>query len=312
MIAIPPPVLRPPFDITRASHVVLTVRDLAASRAFYVDTLGFVVSDEDVDTLYLRGIEEVCHHSLVLWRAGSAACAAIGMRARTADDIAAAVDHLRGAGLSAARVARAFQHATLLLHDPAGVPLELCAAMETRPRMLMQFEAHHGGCPLRLDHVQVLVPDVAAQMRFYMAAGFRLSEYIVSDDEAELLFAFLQRKGNPHDIVFARGEGPRLHHVAFMVPEVHHLMFVCDLCARNGFGAAVEYGPGRHYGPGYARFVYLRDPDGHRIELFNTHYQTIDLEEEPARWRLADLYSTRWGPRPPASWLGEATGFAAA
>ena len=37
------------MQITRASHVVLRVRDLAKSRAFYVDTLGFVVSDEDND-----------------------------------------------------------------------------------------------------------------------------------------------------------------------------------------------------------------------------------------------------------------------
>ena len=39
-----------------------------------------------------------------------------------------------------------------------------------------------------------------------------------------------------------------------------------------GFAENIEYGPGRH-GPGHALFVYMRDPDGHRIELFNTHYQ---------------------------------------
>jgi catechol 2,3-dioxygenase-like lactoylglutathione lyase family enzyme len=30
-------------------------------------------------------------------------------------------------------------------------------------------------------------------------------------------------------------------------------------------------GPGRH-GPGHAQFVYMRDPDGHRVELFTTHF----------------------------------------
>ena len=48
----------PPFNITRASHAVLTAKDLGASRAFYVDALGFVVSDEDRDTINLRGLEE--------------------------------------------------------------------------------------------------------------------------------------------------------------------------------------------------------------------------------------------------------------
>ena len=48
------PVVTPPFNIVRASHVELTVRDLARSRAFYVDCLGYLVSAEEPDALYLR------------------------------------------------------------------------------------------------------------------------------------------------------------------------------------------------------------------------------------------------------------------
>ena len=62
--AIPAPNFHPPFDITRASHVVLRVRDLMKSRAFYVDALGFVVSDATADRLYLRGLEEGLHLGL--------------------------------------------------------------------------------------------------------------------------------------------------------------------------------------------------------------------------------------------------------
>ena len=39
---IPRPVLKPAFDITRASHAVLRVRDIAKSRAFYVDAIGML------------------------------------------------------------------------------------------------------------------------------------------------------------------------------------------------------------------------------------------------------------------------------
>ena len=67
-MAIPRSVYPAPFNTTRASHVVLTVKDLGLSRAFYCDALGFAISDQDGDTLYLRGIEEACHHSLVLKR----------------------------------------------------------------------------------------------------------------------------------------------------------------------------------------------------------------------------------------------------
>ena len=59
---------------------------------------------------------------------------------------------------------------------------------------------------------------------------------------------------------------------------------MCAILPLNmGFAENIEFGPGRH-GPGHALFVYMRDPDGHRIELFNTHYQCIDIEDEPVRW----------------------------
>ena len=49
------PVFNPPFNIVRASHVELGVADVARSRAFYVDCLGYIVSDEDGRS-YVLGI----------------------------------------------------------------------------------------------------------------------------------------------------------------------------------------------------------------------------------------------------------------
>ena len=63
---IPAPNLYPAFNILRLSHVELIVTDLAKSRAFYVDTLGLQVTDEDSDTIYLRAMEERGHHCIVL------------------------------------------------------------------------------------------------------------------------------------------------------------------------------------------------------------------------------------------------------
>ena len=61
-----------PFRVTRASHLVYTVRDLSRSRDFYTEVLGLVVTDEDQEALYLRGVEERSHHSLVLKRTDGA------------------------------------------------------------------------------------------------------------------------------------------------------------------------------------------------------------------------------------------------
>jgi catechol 2,3-dioxygenase len=141
-----------------------------------------------------------------------------------------------------------------------------------------------------------------------MSAGFRLSEYI-APASGDLLGVFLQRKGNPHDIVFFKETGPRLHHVAFTAPEAHNILHACDVAGTLGFGKGVERGPGRH-GPGHALYVYFRDPDGHRVELFNTHYQAMDLEVEPVRWDPADAHKmTPWGLPAQSKWFTQATPF---
>jgi catechol 2,3-dioxygenase len=309
-MSIPKPVYHPPFNVTRASHSVVTVKDLGKSRAFYVDLIGFIVSDEDKDTLWLRGVAEACHHSIVLKRArGEPRSERVGMRVFTEEDLEKAKAHFDKLGLPAAWVEVPHQGRTLQVSDVMGSPVEFCARMDVKPRLIVEFEHHRGAIPQRLDHFQLLVPDVGKACEFWMSLGFRLSEYISPDGKDDLLFVFLQRKGNPHDIVFAPGAGPRLHHHAFSIPESYQLFYVCDLAAKMGFTANIEFGPGRH-GPGHALFVYLRDPDGHRIELFNTHYQCMDIENEPVRWNASSTAKGRWQLPPRRQWFTEASRFA--
>lgn len=307
-VNLPAPVYKPSFAVTRASHVVNRVKDLAASKNFYVDLLGLAVSDESNDTLWLRGMEEGCHHSLVL-KVGEPSCERVGMRVLTEEDLDLAHAHFRDAGFPVAWVNVAHQGRTLHTTDPAGTPLEFCATMETRPRLFHHVEAYRGAAAQRLDHFQILTPKVRESLDFYNAIGFRLSEYVLHEGGQSLLMIFLQRKGNPHDIVFTDLPGPRLHHVAYTVPETSSLMLAADLFVRAGFASQVEFGPARHFSPGLARFLYLRDPDGHRVELFPTHYQTIDIEDEPLRWEVPNFQIGGW-QEPPKRWLEEATMFA--
>ncbi|HLQ89492.1 MAG TPA: VOC family protein [Xanthobacteraceae bacterium] len=297
-----------PFNITRTSHVVLTVRDLEASRLFYTEVIGLMVTQQSADTLYLRGIEEACHHSLVLRRADGPACERIGMRVLRDRDLDGLKTFFESHKCPVHWGDVPHQGRTLHAIDIPGVPLEICATMPVVQRALTQFHLHRGGCAARIDHYQILVPDVRKACTFYMAAGFWLSEYIAPASD-ELVGVFLQRKGNPHDIVFFKEAGPRLHHVAFTTPETCHLLHACDVAGTLGYGAGVERGPGRH-GPGHAMYVYFRDPDGHRVELFNTHYQAMDLEVAPVRWDPADArMMAPWGLPAQEKWFTEATPF---
>jgi catechol 2,3-dioxygenase len=308
-MSLPQTAFPPPFNVTRASHAVITVADLARSRAFYVDGIGFVVSDETRDAIWLRGVEEAAHHSLVLKQAsGPALAERVGLRVYTEDDLDRAKAYFDKAGLPARFVEAPHQGRTLHIADAVGTPLELCATMTTMPRLTVAFDKWKGASPQRIDHIQILAPDVPRACAFYAGIGFRLSEYICPDDSDELLFVFLQRKGNPHDIVFANGTGPRLHHFAFTVSESARLFLACDILGCLGFGRRLEHGPGRH-GPGHALFVYFRDPDGHRIELFNTHYQMMDIENEPVRWNASYTRQRGWGLPPQRKWHFEASRF---
>jgi catechol 2,3-dioxygenase len=307
---IPEKNLDTPFNITRSSHVVLTVKDLEASRLFYTEVVGLMVTEEAGGVLYLRGVEEACHHSLVLKQSKDAPrCERIGMRVLREKDLDALKTFFDGQGLKTAWADVPHQGKTLQATDISDVPLEFCAAMTVMPRPLTQFHLHKGGSALRLDHYQILVPDVGKACEFYMSAGFWLTEYLSPGNSGEFAGVFLARKGNPHDIVFFKEQGPRLHHAAFSAPESFHIMRACDCAGALGFGKCVERGPGRH-GPGHALYVYMRDPDGHRVELFNTHYQAMDLEVPPVRWDPADPYRVNpWGLPAQRKWYQEATPF---
>lgn len=198
--------LRPPFNITRASHVVLHVSDLAKSRDFYVNIVGLVVSEEGAGICYLRGLAEACHHSLVLVQSrGEQTCKRIGFRVFFEEDLDSAYQFFRAEGLSAEWVDVPHQGRTLHVEDPIGTRIELCAQMKTLPRMYLKRESFTGAHAQRLDHYQLLAPDTYALCEFYSRLGFRNSEYIAHGDK--LLGAFMYRKGTCLDLAIVQGEG---------------------------------------------------------------------------------------------------------
>lgn len=302
--------LDPAFRVTRASHVILTVRDLEASQAFYCGVVGLIVSDADRNTLYLRGIEETAHHSLVLRRSSEPPrCERIGLRVLTCTDLDRAAAALKVLGLSPRFVEQPHQGLTIHVSDPAGLPLELCATMEQKPRMLADLRHHTGAAALRIDHFQCAVPDVKAEQEFYAGIGFRVSDYIQDDASGTLIAAFMYRKSNPHDLVLMRRGGPVFHHFGYIVADAAHIFRGCDMAGHLGFGEQVERGPGRH-GLGHALYVYMRDPDGHRVELLLPPIQLIDSEEPPVRWSASNGFAAMaWGLPAPRRWFQETTAF---
>jgi catechol 2,3-dioxygenase len=203
------------------------------------------------------------------------------------------------------------QGATLRTADAFGMPLDFYARMDQAPSMLQRYAAHQGARIQRIDHLNCFTPDVQGSYDFYADLGFRLTEYTETEDAPAKLWAvWMHRKGNVHDLAFTNGRGPRLHHIGVWTAGALDILHICDVMATSGWLANMERGPGRH-GISNAFFLYVRDPDGHRIELFISDYLTVDPDLEPIRWTLRDPQrQTLWGHPAPQSWFEEGTEFA--
>jgi catechol 2,3-dioxygenase len=307
---VPRHIFDPPFKIVRCSHVALGVTDPVRARAFYEETLGLHVEDDTADAIYLRGVEERQHHSLVLERVEAPSARYLGFKAASEEDLDKAAHFFKSKDLPCAFVERPYQGRTLRAVDPFGMPIELCFTFEKRETLLQKYGYYRGVHPQRLDHFNVFAPDVQGALDFYAALGFRLTEYAEEDGpNGRIAAGWMHRKGNVHDLAFTNGRGPRLHHLAYWAPTAMHIIHLCDLMATTGWLANMERGPGRH-GISNAFFLYVRDPDGHRVEIYTSDYQTMDPDHEPIRWSLRDpRRQTLWGQPAPRSWFEEGSAF---
>lgn len=304
------PNLHPPFNVVRVGYVHYLSTDLARSKAFWVDALGYVLTEETKDTLFLRGLEERSHHSVVLRKSAQPGVAALGFKVFSEQDLDEAALYCKSRNVPHRFVERPAQGRTLSITDPVGMPVEFYFGMEPAECLLRKYAEYRGSFILRIDHANCFTPDVQASYDFYNEIGFRATEYTETEDGKDLWAVWLHRKGNVHDLAFTNGRGPRLHHIGVWVSSVNHVIHTCDVLATSGWLKNMERGPGRH-GISNALFLYLRDPDGHRIELFTSDYLTVDPDFKPLRWDLRDPQrQTLWGAPAPKSWFEEGSVFA--
>lgn len=298
-------------NVVRAGHIEFLVTDLDRAHVFYVDLLGFVETARDAGHIYLRGLEERHHHSLVLKQGDQPGVTHLAYRVATDDDLDALAAMARAQHLPIRWLApgeEVGQGRALRMQDPAGLPTEFYTAMAPAERMLQRFDLYRGAHIMRMDHFNTQVPDCAALTEWYMRTlGFRCSEYTETDDPVPRLWAaWLHRKGSVHDIAVMNGVGPRIHHGAWLLPDAMAILRCCDVLAGANMADAIERGPGRH-GIANALFLYLRDPDGNRIELYASDYLTVDPDFAPLRWSFNDpRRQTLWGHYVPRRWFEEA------
>jgi catechol 2,3-dioxygenase-like lactoylglutathione lyase family enzyme len=191
------------------------------------------------------------------------------------------------------------------LDDPLGFTVEFFHEAASAGRLQQRYDLRRGAEVARMDHFNIVVPDVQAAYEYYTSLGFGLSETI--EDAQTLYAAWMFRKQTVHDVAFTGGAGPRLHHLGFFAHETHQVLRNCDILGSLHSEGHIERGPGRH-GVSNAFYVYLRDPDGHRVEIYTSDYYTGDPGHPVLRWDVSDpRRRSFYGHAVVPSWYAEAS-----
>jgi len=299
----------PPPDILRCAYMEIVVTDLAASREFYVDILGLVVTEEDENAIYLRSFEEFIHHNLVLRKGPVAAVAAFSFRVRSPEDLDKAVAFYTELGCRVERRTEGFVNGigdSVRVEDPLGFPYEFFYDVQHVDRLAWRYDLYIPGALVRLDHFNQVTPDVPRAVAHLQDLGFRVTEDI-RDEQGTVYAAWMRRKPTVHDTAMTGGDGPRMHHIAFATHEKHNILAICDKLGALRRSDAIERGPGRH-GVSNAFYLYLRDPDGHRVEIYTQDYYTGDPDNPVVTWDVHDNQRRDfWGNPVVPSWYTEAS-----
>ncbi len=298
-----------PPDIIRCAYAELVVSDLEAARWFYVDVLGLVLTAETEDALYLRAYEEYLHHCLVVRVGEVPALAKFAYRVRGQENVEAAYRYFSELGVPTRRVPAGATKGigeAVRIQDPLGYTIEFFYDAEHVERFTQRYDKHSANALSRLDHFNIMVPDVKKAREYYAGLGFGVSESIEDEDD-NLYAAWMYRKPTVHDVALTSGNGPRMHHIAMAAHERHQVLHICDVLGAQRKQHHIERGPGRH-GVSNAFYLYLRDPDGHRIEIYTSDYYTGDPDNPQIIWDVHDDQRRDfWGNAVVPSWYSDAS-----
>ncbi|AGJ62201.1 3,4-dihydroxyphenylacetate 2,3-dioxygenase [Saccharolobus islandicus] len=297
------------INILRTSHVCIRVSDLDKARYFYSELLGFVETEKDGDYIYLRGIEEGQHHSLILKKANSAGLSYIGFRVSKGEELDKAREELENLGHKVRKFREKGINEALLFESPEGIPILLYYDMEYVGDLRLAFHRHRGVSPVRLAHVNYMVKDLERELEFFKRfMGYYETERFL-DKDGNLTVVWLTRRGDSHEIAIAKSSKnvPGFHHETYYVHDVKDVIKAPDILASVGLWDSIERGPGRH-GVTEGYYIYLRDFDKNRIEFFTNDYVVLDPDKwKPIVWTYDQLRyrSDFWGRPIPQSWLTE-------
>lgn len=291
--------------IAHAGSINLGTPDLQRSLWFFRDLLGMEVVVETEGVAYLRGYQELVHHSLVLTQQADARVNAYSFRVQRPEDVelfhaklvADEVEVLEvpsgteaGRGTAIRFLVPWSEHPFEFYYD-IDKPL---APEALRSRLPTSSSRRRGLGARRLDHFNVQTsPGTMNQAEQWMQdfMGLKRREFIMMPDHPTTLMAsWMSVTNQMHDVAIGvnRDEkNAQLHHVAFNLENYHDVLTAADQIRDLDISYGV--GPGKH-GVGQAMYLYIHDPGSdHRVELYSGGYHVFDPDWEPVEWAVPDI-----------------------
>lgn len=290
-------------QIAHAGGINIGTPDLEKSLWFFHDLLGMEITYQDSDTVYLRGYQEMIHHSLVLTRQDDAVVNTLSFRVARPQDVELFAQRFIDGGTNVKEIAAGVEEgrgeAVRVLVPGSEHPIELYydidkpQAPEHLRSMLLGNSTRRRGLGIqRIDHLNVSTSSATmpqAEQWLREELGMKRREIVKLPDETVNL-SWLSVNSRLHDIAIGAndmdGDG-RFHHVAFAVANYHDVFTAADILRDNGI--QIDAGPGIH-GIGQAMYLYVRDPgSNHRIEIYSGGYGIFDPDWEALEWKVEEL-----------------------
>ncbi|MFV0373869.1 VOC family protein [Microbacterium sp.] len=286
-------------QIAQCGAINLGTKDLEKSLHFFSDLLGMEIVARTGDTAYLRGFQELTHHSLVLTQQPESIVNSYSFRVRRPQDVELFAEELTRQEIESAEVASGSEvgrgTAVRFLVPGSGHPFELYydidkpdAPEELRSKLPSNSSRRRGLGVRRIDHFNVQTSRETineAELWVRNNLGFNRREYALHRDDTTVLASWMSVTPQVHDLAMvanAYGKTSQLHHVAFNLENLSDVLTAADIL--RDYDVTFDLGPGKH-GIGQAMYLYVLDPgSGHRVEIYAGGYLIFDPDWAPIKW----------------------------
>lgn len=266
--------------------IELGVRDIEASARFYEDVWGLARASREAGAIHLRatGAE---HHVLTLRQSPVTALQTIRTAAADKASVDALYAQAQGLGIWTLAAPAALPGARgggygFTAQGPDGLKIAVSCDVAEHADLIDDRTR-----PSKFSHIVLRASDMAQTEAFFRdVLGFRLSDRTDGID-------FLRCSRDHHSVALARVEGVGMHHMAFELPDLDSLMYAAGRVSQKGY--PLEWGVGRHSGPGNNVFSFFVEPNGFAAELTTDMDQVDDATypQRSAQWWAANR---RYGP----------------